>query len=110
MPERLLSVTETLRRVAYKDKGSLLRLAKDGHFPMPVRLNPHAANSAIAWRESDIDEWIRTRPYGMGKALPREAYSRNGRPRKVKGQDTVVQLVTAPAAAPVARIKLIKRA
>lgn len=120
MPERLLSVTETLRRCGYQDKGTLLRLAKQGHFPQSVRLNPYAANSAIAFKESEVQAWIDSRPYGGGKALPREAYSKAGRPRKVvplqnfgeQAQPPALQLVPAPApAAPVVpRIKLIKRA
>lgn len=36
----------------------LRRLTKAGKFPKPYQLS----ESRIAWRESDIDEWLKTRP------------------------------------------------
>ena len=39
-------------------RASIYARMKDGKFPLPVRLGPNS----VAWRASDIDEWIAALP------------------------------------------------
>ncbi len=55
--ERLLRFPEVSERVALKRTAIYDRVGA-GTFPAPVRLTERA----VAWRESDIDAWIASRP------------------------------------------------
>ena len=50
---KLLRKPAVLQRVPVSDT-TLWRRVKDGTFPAPVRIS----TNAVAWRETDIDEWI----------------------------------------------------
>ena len=49
----LLRKPAVLERVPVSDT-TLWRRVKDGTFPKPVRIS----TNAVAWRSTDIDEWI----------------------------------------------------
>lgn len=59
---RTSAPTKLLRFPAVRDRvglshSTLWRLRRSGEFPMPIRISP----GAVAWRESDIEEWIASR-------------------------------------------------
>ena len=56
MPKRLLRVAEVMDRCGFK-RTTLHRLVKRDDFPKPVMLT----NRAVAWLESDVEEWIESR-------------------------------------------------
>ncbi|MFM0752606.1 AlpA family phage regulatory protein [Paraburkholderia strydomiana] len=39
-------------------RSTVWRLVKVGEFPAPIRLH----GNAVAWREQDVNEWIKSRP------------------------------------------------
>lgn len=53
---RLVRMKELSRIVGYKP-WNIYRLIREGDFPRPVRLGQRA----VAWRESDISDWIDSR-------------------------------------------------
>ena len=53
---RLVRMKELSRIVGYKP-WSIYRLIRLGNFPRPVKLGQRA----VAWRESDISDWIDSR-------------------------------------------------
>ena len=57
MPEKLLTVPEVTARTGLC-RSTLWKLERDGAFPARRRLTA----SRIAWLESEIDEWLRSRP------------------------------------------------
>ena len=54
--ERLLRRDEVLRLTGLS-KSTLNKMVKAGTFPAPVRIGTRA----VAWRESEVLEWIQTR-------------------------------------------------
>jgi len=56
MSERFLRLAEVQRRVPYSRSSIYLKIAR-GEFPPPINLGARA----VAWLESDIDEWIASR-------------------------------------------------
>jgi prophage regulatory protein len=71
MPESFLRKKEVVRRVGVTDV-TLWKWTQQGKFPMPYKLNPGVNGSPIAWKESEVDEWMSTRQRGFGPA-PSEA-------------------------------------
>lgn len=63
-PERLLPMREVCRRTSYS-RPSVYRLVKIGKFPRPRKLG-----FKIGWRESEIDNWIASRPAVPVPAAP----------------------------------------
>ncbi|MEO1767820.1 helix-turn-helix transcriptional regulator [Thiobacter aerophilum] len=59
MPEKLLRLPEVMARCGVR-RSFIFKHAKLGTFPSPVKLSP-GPRGAIAWRESDIEEWIKGR-------------------------------------------------
>ena len=57
MTDRLLRRREVENLVGLSTS-RIYCLMKTGEFPIPVRI----ARQAVAWRQSEIDEWIETRP------------------------------------------------
>ena len=57
MKDRLLRRPEVEERVCLSTS-RIYALMGMGHFPRPIRIG----NQAVAWRESDIENWINTRP------------------------------------------------
>ncbi len=55
----LLSKKEAARRVGLHPE-SVMRLARNGHFPKPLKYGPNARHS-IRFVETEIQEWIEAR-------------------------------------------------
>ena len=53
---RLIRATEVQHKCGFK-RTTLWRLVQDGQFPEPV----HLTRKAIAWREEEVDQWIKER-------------------------------------------------
>ena len=69
-------MTEVQRRVPYSRSTLYSKIAR-GEFPAPIDLGARA----VAWLESDIDEWIAAR-IAMGRALaPVPPVAGNGKNR-----------------------------
>lgn len=56
----LLRVSEVCRWLNVS-KSTIYKWVKDGHFPQPLVLGDHASR----WQESDIEEWLNSRPRGV---------------------------------------------
>ena len=50
---KLLRLEAVISLIGMK-RSWILQKVKDGKFPMPLRLSPRA----VAWRQSDVMEWI----------------------------------------------------
>ncbi len=55
-PTRLIRKPAVIERVALSDT-TIWRLERAGKFPHSIRISP----GAVAWRESDIEQWITER-------------------------------------------------
>ena len=55
--ERLLRISQVLS-ICPVSKAHLYLMIQEGDFPRPVRVGKRA----VAWRESEITQWIATRP------------------------------------------------
>ena len=53
---KLLRLNDVISQVGMK-RSWIFQQVKDGNFPKPIKLGAHA----IAWRESDIVDWVNTR-------------------------------------------------
>ena len=53
---RLLRLHDVIAAIGMK-RSWILQKTKDGEFPKPIKLGERA----IAWRESDISDWVATR-------------------------------------------------
>ena len=54
--KKLLRLPQVIDRIGIC-KASVFRLVKLGQFPAPIRIS----DRAVAWVESDLDEWIDSR-------------------------------------------------
>jgi prophage regulatory protein len=63
MSEKFLRLAEVQRRVPYSRSTIYAKIPR-GEFPAPIDLGARA----VAWLESDIDEWIASR-IAKGRAL-----------------------------------------
>ncbi len=57
-PENLLTKRRVAEIIGVHEQ-TIMRLARDGNFPMPLRTG--AVGSAVRWRTKDIEAWINTR-------------------------------------------------
>jgi prophage regulatory protein len=62
-PPRFLSVPDLRERGIDLSRVQLWRMIKAGEFPRPVRLTKQRS----AWRETEIDQWMATRPLAVCK-------------------------------------------
>ena len=60
MGDRILRIAEVLETTGL-GRSSLHRRVNDGTFPAPIRLGGDNSR-AVGWLQSEIDEWIATRP------------------------------------------------
>jgi prophage regulatory protein len=51
---------DALRRLLSISHSTLFRWERDGHFPPRIKIG----SSAVAWRLSDVEEWLRERTAG----------------------------------------------
>ena len=61
MQDRLMRRRE-VERITGMSRSSIYRLMRSGSFPLPVRVGP----MAVRWKESDIADWIESRPLATG--------------------------------------------
>ncbi len=59
MGDRLLRRRQ-VEEITGMGRSSIYRLMKHGDFPSSVRVGP----AAVRWRESDITNWVESRPRG----------------------------------------------
>lgn len=57
MPEQLLRLP-SVKAATGRSRASIYADMADGTFPKPVRIGTRS----VAWRQSDIDKWIESRP------------------------------------------------
>lgn len=62
---RLLRQPDVTRRTGLQ-RSTIYKHVAQGAFPPPVRLT----SNTVAWRESDVDEWIESRPVADSVAGP----------------------------------------
>lgn len=55
----LLSKKEVARRIGYHP-GHIMRMAREGTFPKPVKLAP-GDHASVRFVESEIDDWLKSR-------------------------------------------------
>ena len=65
MQDRLMRRRE-VERITGMSRASIYRLMRSGSFPLPVRIGA----MAVRWKESDIADWIESRPVAMGDLGP----------------------------------------
>ena len=61
MQDRLLRRRE-VERITSMSRASIYRLMRSGSFPLPVKVG----STAVRWKESDIADWIESRPLATG--------------------------------------------
>lgn len=61
MQDRLLRRRE-VEGVTGMSRASIYRLMRSGSFPLPLRVGA----TAVRWKESDVAEWIESRPLATG--------------------------------------------
>ena len=57
MTDQLLRLPEVIASVK-KSRASIYNAVRLGDFPSPIRIGIRS----VAWRRSDIDQWLQTRP------------------------------------------------
>ena len=62
MSDRLLTRPEVETRCGIT-RSTIYRMMRAGQFPEPVKVGP----SAVRWPESEIEEWLNTRPRATGE-------------------------------------------
>ncbi len=97
-PVRLLRITEVLVRTGIKSRSTIYDQVGQGQFPPPV----HLTGKAIAFVESEIDAWIRSRIDARPAAVPavKPARTRYIRPATTSTATTSTSTATPPAGAP----------
>ena len=65
MHDRLLS-RRRVEVVTGISRSSIYRLKERGDFPQPVRVG----RTAVRWKESDIADWMESRPEAGGESSP----------------------------------------
>jgi predicted DNA-binding transcriptional regulator AlpA len=83
--ERFLRKKEVARRIGV-DGVTLWNWSKQGKFPMPYQLNPGANGSPIAWKESEVDEWMASRQQGFSPG-PSQAWAGRRRAAQTRREE-----------------------
>jgi predicted DNA-binding transcriptional regulator AlpA len=60
MTDRLIPLATVLERTGHMSTTTIWRMRRHKAFPEPVAISPNRK----AWRESDIDAWIKARAIG----------------------------------------------
>jgi predicted DNA-binding transcriptional regulator AlpA len=95
MPDQPLSATvllrkpEVLRRIGNPDNSTLSRWIKAGQFPEPVILNPNGQRQMVAWRESEVEAWLASRPRGVAAKPKPQVFEGRMRQAAAKRQAAV---------------------
>lgn len=73
MPDRFIREPE-VRRTTGLSRSTRWRLERDGRFPMRRKISPNA----VAWLESEVQDWLRTRAEDGEAAARRQSTSDDG--------------------------------
>ena len=65
MRDRLLRRRE-VEEITGLSRSSIYRLMREGQFPRPVKAGP----AAVRWKESDITDWLDSRPIAKSDLDP----------------------------------------
>jgi predicted DNA-binding transcriptional regulator AlpA len=90
-PERFLRRKEVARRVGVTPL-TIWSWVRRGEFPQSYRLNPNSGPAApVAWKESEIVQWINSRPIGSSNGYPQSwaARKHNAMLRRTSGPTPV---------------------
>ena len=63
--QRFLRTREVMERIGIS-RATLYRWQRTGHFPQSRKLSEYS----VGWLNSEIEDWIRTRPTGLGRHEP----------------------------------------
>ena len=63
--DRLLRLRE-VQAITGLSRSTIYRLTRAGFFPEPLKIGPRA----VAWRASEIEEWLAARPRATGDRPP----------------------------------------
>jgi predicted DNA-binding transcriptional regulator AlpA len=58
LEKRALLRRSTVEEITGLSTSSLYDAIRSGHFPAPIRIFPGTANRSVAWRASQILEWL----------------------------------------------------
>ena len=66
MAEKLIPLATVLERTGHISTTTIWRMRRAKQFPEPVAVSPNRK----AWRESEIDEWLKSRVAGSFNPTP----------------------------------------
>lgn len=69
-PVRFLRLPQVLERTCLT-KSTLYEMVGRGEFPKQVKISQRS----VAWRESDVDAWCRTRTNGVSEGVSPESHA-----------------------------------
>jgi len=81
MPDRLILKPEVLERVGVTF-GTIWTWMRDGRFPLARQLG-----GKTVWYESEVDEWLKSRPFKKYKPLDAPKHPYNRRKRKAAARE-----------------------
>lgn len=95
IPEMLITKKSVLQMIPFSYT-TLWAMTNSGEFPSPIVLNPGSKHKRIAWKLSEVEAWIASRPTGMGSGPAVEVHQR----RTALAAARLANGVAAPAAFP----------
>jgi predicted DNA-binding transcriptional regulator AlpA len=93
-PDRFVRVEEVAQRIGVS-KFTIYGWVKRGAFPKSYQLNPEIG-SAVAWRESEIEQWMGTRPPGPGRGTPQAWVARWAKHQKRQAREAATNGAVPP--------------
>jgi predicted DNA-binding transcriptional regulator AlpA len=72
-PNTLLRGADVSRRVG-RSMVTIWTWVRRGDFPAPLVLNPGQRREIVAWRDTDVDNWMNSRPQRAAMPVSRNAY------------------------------------
>ncbi len=75
IPEMLITKKSVLQMIPFSYT-TLWAMTNSGEFPSPIVLNPGSKHKRIAWKLSEVEAWIASRPTGMGSGPAVEVHQR----------------------------------
>ncbi|HXG70376.1 MAG TPA: AlpA family phage regulatory protein [Gemmatimonadaceae bacterium] len=64
IPQEVLYRLRDVVDITGRKRSTIYRAVAEGTFPRPVQLGPQS----VAWRKSDLDRWIASRPITTARA------------------------------------------
>ena len=96
IPEMLITKKSVLQMIPFSYT-TLWAMTNSGEFPSPIVLNPGSKHKRIAWKLSEVEAWIASRPTGMGSGPAVEVHRRR---TALAQQRLAAALVTVPEPVP----------